>query len=126
MFVYGHDKAKWRIEPPRPWKEPERIGNSSGCFTEYRREHAGGWVCFGKGQSHKDDHKTSKVYKEDKRAYFQAHPENVRKAKRSDEWKKEQAGGGGHVGSSHSGNRRSWQIDPVSELLRKATDDSNI
>ena len=83
-------------------------------------------VCYGKGRSHKDNHKTSKVYEEDKQAYLQTHPQNVRKARRSDEGKNEQAAGGGHVGLSHGGNRRSWQIDEVSWLLRTATKDSNI
>ena len=92
-------------------------------FTEYRREDGGCWVCYGKGRSHKHDHKTCKVYEEDKRAYFQAHPEKVPKEKRIDEWKKRQAHGGGHVGSSHGGDWRIRQIDEVAELLRKATED---
>ena len=89
--AYGHDKGKWRKAPPRQRKEPQRIGNPPLSFTEYRREHGGCWVCYGKGRSHKHDHKTCKVYEEHKRAYFQAHPENVFKEKRIDEWKKRQA-----------------------------------
>ena len=68
-------------------------------------------------------HNTSKVYEEDKRAYFQAHPEKVPKEKRIDECKKRQADGGRHVGSSHGGDQRIRQIDEVAESLRKATED---
>ena len=121
--AYGHDKGKWRKEPTRQGKEPRRIGNPPLRFTEYRREHGGCWVCYGKGQSYKHDHKTCKVYEEDKRACFQAHPEKVRKEKRIDEWKKRQADGGRHVGSSHGGDPRIRQIDEVAELLSKATED---
>ena len=121
--AYGHDKGKWRKAPPRKGKEPRRIGNPPLSFTEYWREHGGCWVCYRKGRSHKHDHKTCKVYEEDKRAYFQAHPEKVPKEKRIDEWKKRQADGGRHVGSSHGGDRRIRQIDDVAESLRKATED---
>ena len=86
--AYGHDKAKWRKAPPRQGKEPQRIGNPALSFTEYRRECGGCWVCYGTGRSQKQDHKTCKVYEEDKRAYFQADPEKVFKEKRIDEWKK--------------------------------------
>ena len=72
--AYCHDKGKWRKAPPGQGKEPWRIGNPPLSFTEYRREHGGCWVCYGKGCSHKRHHKTCKVYEEDKRAYFQAHP----------------------------------------------------
>ena len=121
--AYGHHKGKWRKAPPRQGEEPRRIGNPPLSFTEYRREHGGFCVCYGKGRSHKHDHKTCKVYEEGKRAYFQAHPEKVPKEKRIDEWKKRQVDGGQHVGSSHGGDRRIRQIDEVAELLRKATED---
>ena len=81
---------------------------------------------YGKGRSHKHGNKTCKVYEEDKRAYFQAHPEKVPKEKRIDEWKKRQADGGRHVGSSHSGDRRIRRIDEVAKSLRKATEDLKI
>ena len=73
--AYGHDNGKWRKAAPRQGKEPRGIGNPPLSFTEYRREHGGCWVCYGKGRSHRHDHKTCKVYEEEKRAYFQAHPE---------------------------------------------------
>ena len=91
--VYGHDKAKGRKARPR------RIPNPPLSFPEYRREHGWCWVCYGKGRSHKHDHKTCKVYEEGKRTYFQAHPEIVPKEKPMDGWKKRQAGGGRHVGA---------------------------
>ena len=92
-------------------------------FIEYRREHGGCWVRYGKGRSHKHEDKTCKVYEEGKRAYFRAHPEKVPKEKRIDEWKKRQADGGRHVGSSPGGNRRIREIDEVAQSLRKATED---
>ena len=55
--AYGHDKGNWRKAPPREGKEPQRIGNLPLSFTEYRREHGRCWVCYGKGQSHKHDHR---------------------------------------------------------------------
>ena len=121
--AYGHDKGKWRKAPPSQGKEPRRIRNPLLSFTEYWRVHGGCWVCYGKGRFHKHDHKTCKVYEEDKRAYFQAHPEKVPKEKRIDEWKNRQADGGRHVGSSHGGDRRIRQIDEVAESLRKARED---
>ena len=100
--AYGHYKGKWRKALPRQGGEPQRIGNPPFSFVEYRREHGGCWVCYGKGRSHKHDHKTCKVYEEDKRAYSQAHPEKLAKEKRIDEWIKRQADRGQHVGSSQT------------------------
>ena len=99
------------------------MGNPPLSSTEYRREHGGCWVCYGKGRSQKHNHKTFKVYEEDKRAYFQAHPEKVPREKRIDEWKKTQPNGGRQVGSSHGDDRRIRRIDEVAESLRKATED---
>ena len=62
--AYGHNKAKWRKAPPCQGKEPLRIGNPPLSFTQYRREHSGCWLCYGKGRPHKNDHKTCKVYEE--------------------------------------------------------------
>ena len=62
------------------------------------------------------------MYEEDKRAYFQAHPEKVPKEKRIDEWKKRQPNGGRQVGSSHGGDRQIRRLDEVAESLRKATE----
>ena len=102
---------------------PRRMGNHALRFTGYWREHGGCWVCYGKGRSHKHDHKACKVYEEEKRAYFQAPPEKVPKEKRIDEWKKIQAGGVRHVRPNQGGNRRIRRIDEVAALLREATKD---
>ena len=69
-------------------KEAAENWKSTWSFTEYRREHGRCWVCYGTGRSNKHKHKTCKVYKEDKWAYFQAHHENAPKEKRIEEWKK--------------------------------------
>ena len=83
--AYGHDKGKERKPQPLQGKEQRIIGNPLLRFTEYRRNYGRCSVCYGKGRSHKHDHKTCKVYEEDKRAYFQAHPKKVPKEKRIDE-----------------------------------------
>ena len=119
--AHGHDKGKRRKAAPRQGKEPQRTGNPLLSFTEYRREHGGCCVCYWKGRFHKHNHKTCKVYQEDKLAYFQAEPEKVPKEKRIDEWKKRQGDGGRHVGSSHGGDQQILQIDGVAESLRKAS-----
>ena len=117
--AYGRDKGKCTKAPTRQRKEPRRIGNPPLSFTKYRREHGGCWVCYEKGRYHKHDHKTCKVYEEDKWAYFQALPKKVLKGKRMDEWKKRQADGGRHVGSSHGGDRRILQIDEVAKVAKE-------
>ena len=83
--AYGHEKASSTKALARQGNEPRGIGNPPLSFTEYRRKHGGCWVCYEKGKSHKQDHKTCKVYEEDKRAYFQVHPEKIPKEKRIDE-----------------------------------------
>ena len=120
---YGHDKVKWRKASPCPGKEPWRIGNPPLSFTEYRQEHSGCWLCYRNGRSLKHDPKTCKVYEDDKLAYFQPQPEELPKEKRIGEWKKRQADGGSHVGSSHGGDRRIQRMADVTESLRKATED---
>ena len=92
-------------------------------FFGYRQDHGGCWMCYGKGRSYKHDHKTCKVYEEDKQTYFQAHPQKVPKEKQIDEWKRRQAGGGPNIRSSDNGDRRIPQIDEVADLLRKAWED---
>ena len=75
---YGHDKPKWRKAPTRQEKKPRGIGNPLLSFTEYRPEHGGCSVYYGKGPTHKHDHKTCKDYEQDSttagQAYFQAPP----------------------------------------------------
>ena len=72
MGRIGPDGTGW---DPRKTKEPRRIGNPPLSFREYRSQHDGCWVCYGKGNNHAHDHRQCKVYEADKKAYFAAHPE---------------------------------------------------
>ena len=105
---HGQDKSKWRRAPPcgGMQKPPRRIGNPPLSFKEYRRENDGCWICYGKNLPHKNDHKTCKIYAEDKKAYFQAHPQKVPKDKRIEAWKRGQSAGGRSGGQGHGGDRR--------------------
>ena len=69
----GQDRSGWSRAGPRG-KEPRRIGNPPLSFREYRSQHDGCWVCYGKGNNHAHDHRQCKVYEADKKAYFAAHP----------------------------------------------------
>ena len=81
MFVahnvrdHGQDRSRWSRVGPKKGKEPRRIGNPPLSFQEYRSQHDGCWVCYGKGNNHAHDHRQCKVYEADKKAYFAAHPE---------------------------------------------------
>ena len=66
---------------------------------------------------HKHDHKTCKIYAEDEKAYFQAHPEIVPKEKRIEAWKHGQSAGGRSGGQRHGGDRRIPQIEEVGDSL---------
>ena len=108
MKEHGQDKSKWRRSPPRGEmrKPPQRIGNPPLSFKEYRREHDGCWICYGKNLPHKQVHKTCKIYAEDKKAYFQAYPEKVPKEKRIEAWKRGESAGGSSGGQGHGGDCR--------------------
>ena len=54
-------------------------------FGEYRSQHDGCWVCYGKGNNHAHDHRQCNVYEADKKAYFAAHPERKPKEQRISE-----------------------------------------
>ena len=84
------DKSKWSRAPPcgGTAKPPRRIGNHLLTFKEYRPQHDGCWICYGKNLPHKQNHKMCKIYAEDKKAYFQAHPKKVPKDKRMEPWKR--------------------------------------
>ena len=81
----GQDRSRWNRLDPRTKnrKEPRRIGNPPLLFREYRSQHTGCWVCYGKGNNHAHDHRHCKVYEEDKKTYFAAHPD--RKPKEGEE-----------------------------------------
>ena len=78
MKEHGQDRSRWnRLDPGfnKNRKEPRRIGNSSLLFREYRSQHDGCGVCYGKRNNHAHDHRHCKVYEADKKAYFAAHPD---------------------------------------------------
>ena len=70
------------MEPPGPKGQPRRIGNPPLLFRECRLQHDRCWVCYGKGNNHAHDHRHCKVYEEDKKTYFAAHPDKKPKEQR--------------------------------------------
>ena len=56
-------------------------------FREYRSQHTGCWVCYGKGNNHAHDHRHCKVYEEDKKTYFAAQADRKPKEQRIADWK---------------------------------------
>ena len=108
MKEHGQDKSEWRRAPPcgEMGKPPERIGNPPLSFKEYRRKHDGCLICYGKNPPHQHDHKTCNIYVEDKKAYLQAHPDNVPKEKRIEAWKRGQSAGGRSGRQGHGGDCR--------------------
>ena len=102
-----------------------------GQDREYRSQHDGCWVCYGKGNNHAHDHRQCKVYEADKKAYFAAHPEKKPKEQRISDWKakggdggkgqgKGQGKGGGRgYGGGPGQDRRVRSIEEVAEdMLR--------
>ena len=71
------DRSRWnRLDPKnKNRREPRRIGNPLLSFREYRSQHTGCCVCYGKGNNHAHDHRHYKVYEDDKKTYFAAHPD---------------------------------------------------
>ena len=126
---HGQDRSRWNRVGPS--KKPRRIGKPSLSFREYRSQHDGGWVCYGKGNHHAHDHRQCKVYEADKKAYFAAHPEKKPKEQRIANWKakggdggkgqgKVQGKGGGRgYGGGPGQDRRVRSIEEVAEdMLR--------
>ena len=64
MKENGQDRSRWNRLDPRTQnrREPRRIGNPPLSFREYRSQHTGCWVCYGKGNNHAHDHRHCKVY----------------------------------------------------------------
>ena len=116
---HGQDKSKWRRAPPRGGmgEPPRRIGNAPLSLEEYRRKHDGCSICYGKNLPHKHAHKTCKIYAEDKKAYFQVHPERVPKEKRIEASKRGQSAGGRSGGQGHGCDRRIQQIEEFADSL---------
>ena len=128
---HGQDRSRWSQVGPKKGKEPRRIGNPPLSFREYRSQHDGCWVCYGKGNNHAHDHRQCKVYEADKKAYFAAHPEKKPKEQRISDWKakggdggkgqgKGQGKGGGRgYGGGPGQDRRVRSIEEVAEdMLR--------
>ena len=129
---HGQDRSRWSPVGPKKSREPRRIGNPPLSFREYRSQHDGCWVCYGKGNNHAHDHRQCKVYEADKKAYFAAHPEKMPKEQRISDWKakgrdggKGQGKGQGKDGGRGYGggpgqDRRVRSIEEVAEdMLRK-------
>ena len=85
MKEHGQDRSRWNRLGPRVnqnRKELRRIGNPPLSFREYRSQHDGCWVCYGKGNNHAHDHRHCKVYEEDSKTYVAAHPDKKPKEQR--------------------------------------------
>ena len=63
---HGQDRSRWSRVGAKKGNEPRRIGNPPLSFREYRSQHDGCWVCYGKGNNHAHDHRQFKVYEADK------------------------------------------------------------
>ena len=89
MKENGQDRSRWnRLDPrTKSCRELRGIGNPPLSFREYRSHHTGCWVCYGKGNNHAHDHRHCKVYEEDKKTYFAAHPDRKPKEQRIADWK---------------------------------------
>ena len=128
---HGQDRSRWNRVGPKKGKEPRRIGNPPLSFREYRSQHDGCWVCYGKGNNHAHDHRQCKVYEADKTAYFAARPEMKPEEQRIADWKAEGGdggkgqgkgqgkGGGRGYGGGPGQDRRVRSIEEVAEdMLR--------
>ena len=131
MKNHGQDRSRWSQVGPNKSRAPRRIGNPPLSFREYRSQHDGCWVCYGKGNNHAHDHRQCKVYEADRKAYFAAHPEKKPKEQRISDWKakgghggkgqgKGQGKGGGRgYGGGPGQDRRVRSIEEVAEdMLR--------
>ena len=96
MKEHGQDRSRWNRLDPRTknCREPRRIGDPPLSFREYRSQHDGCWVCYGKGNNHAHDHRDCKVYEDDKKTYFATHPDKKPKEQRIADWKAKGGDGG--------------------------------
>ena len=116
---HGQDRSGWSREGGKKGKEPRRIGNPPLSLREYRSQHGGCWVCYGKGNNHAHDHRQCKVYEADKKAYFAAHPEKKPKDQRIADWKAKGGDGGKGQGKGQGkGEGRGSGGGPTSEVDR--------
>ena len=91
---HGQDRSRWNRVGPKKGKEPRRTGNPPLSFREYRSQHDGCLVCYGKGNNHAQDHRQCNVYEADKKAPFAAHPQMKPKEQRIADWKAKGGDGG--------------------------------
>ena len=96
MKENGQDRSRGNRLDPRTKnrREPRTIGNPPLSFREYRSQHTGCLVCYGKGDNHAHDHRHCKVYEEDKKTYFAAHPDKKPKEQQIADWKAKGGDGG--------------------------------
>ena len=108
MKENGQDRSRWkRLDPwNKNRREPRRIGNPPLSFCEYRWQHTGCWVCYGKGNNHAHDDRHCKVYEEDKKTYFAAHPDRKPKEQRIADWTAKGGDGGKGQGKGQGKGRR--------------------
>ena len=134
MKGHGQDRSRWNRLDPRfkeNRKELRRIENPPLAFREYRSQHDGCSVCYGKGNNHAHDHRHCKVYEDDKKTYFTTHPDKKpkeqriadRKAKGGDGGKGQKKGQGKRGGKGYHGgpgpDQRVGSIEEVAEdMLR--------
>ena len=102
---HGQDRSRWNWLGPKKGKEPRRIGNPPLLFREYRSQHVGCLVCYGKGHNQAHDHRQCKVYEADKKAYFAVHPEMKPKEQRIADWKAKGGDGGKSQGKGQGKGR---------------------
>ena len=114
---FGNNRSKWGSTPPRAGKPPRRVGYPPLSVIEYMKRYKECWLCYGKGNSHQQDHNKCAVYVADKKEYFKLHPERVPKEERIQNCKDGQGhlDGGGQVRGRHV-----RQIKDVAESLFKA------
>ena len=135
VMDHGQDRSRWNRVGPKKGKEPRRIWTPPLSFREYRSQHDGCWVCYGKGNNHAYDHRQCKVYEADKKAYFAAHPEMKPKEQRIADWKakggdggkgqgKGQGKGGGRgYGGGPGQDRRVRSIKEVAENMLRTLEE---
>ena len=71
---HGQDRSRWSQVGPKKGKEPRRIGNPPLSFREYRSQHDGCWVCYGKGNNHAHDHVSARCMRLTRRPTSQPTP----------------------------------------------------
>ena len=115
MKEHGQDRSRWNRLDPRTKnrKEPRRNGNPPLSFREYRSQHDGCWICYGKGNNHAHDHQHCKVYEDDKKTHFAAHPDKKPREQRIADWKAKGGDGGKGQGKGQGkGGRKGYVGGP--------------